>query len=319
MADRRSIADRLLFGEMTEEERDRLYEQYLHECAVEEATRAERQRKEEDVHRQGNLYIELDRERVTYMEFVRRLGTALEAGQRLNGEISGPGRRHEVLRFGIYEPHRISMAADGGVGRFLVTHPPPAASNKLDRHGRPLGVPAMWPRTYRIRFAINVQETVTVSDALDEINHYFEDPLFTNPITELSVAIQRKAGNQQVRSVMSRVNATPGMGPVNVVGEFLGVRPPRHAGLTTHEFNGSGGIFAPRAGPLRSEERRSWVNVHPMMLEERLARDDQNRLRREERERETSMNALNGGRRTKKRTTRRRHTRRRSTVPSHIL
>lgn len=298
----RSIEDRLLFGPLTEEERDGLYQQYLEARAVDEARRAERQRIEEGVHRQGKVYIEIDGEPVTYIEFVRRLKTSLETGDGLGGQLSGPGGSHEILRFVIQdeEPHQIAMRADQGDGRFLIT--PLELGTGLDRQGYPLDVPRMWPRTRRIRFDINDRDAVTVSDALDEINHYFEDPLFTNPITDLEATIDRKAGNQQVRSVMSRVNATPGMGPVSLVGEFLGVRPPRKAGLTTHELNGSEGIFAPRAGPLRSEERRSWVNVHPMTLEERLAREEQERLKRKGK---ATMNSLNGGRRSRKRSTRR--------------
>jgi hypothetical protein len=297
MAEPRSIEDRLLFGEMTEEERDSLYQQYLELRAGDEARRAERQRTEEGVHRQGKLYIELNREPVTYIEFVRRLKTALDMGRGFGGEISGPGESHEILRFGIPEPHQIAMRADQGEDRFLIT--PLELGTGLDRRGYPLDAPRAWPRTRRIHFDINDEETVTVSDVLDEINHYFEDPLYTNPITDLEATIHRKAGNQQVRSVMNRVNATPGMGPVSLVGEFLGVRPPSKAGVTTHALNRSEGMFTPRAGPLRSEERRSYVNVHPMTLEERMAREEQERLKR------NKMNSLNGGRRSRKRSTRR--------------
>jgi hypothetical protein len=299
MAEPRSIEDRLLFGELTEEERTNLYRQYLEARAVEEARRAEHQRIEESVHRQGKVYIELDGEPVTYSECVRRIKTALEGGHPLRGELSGPGESNEILRFWIEEgtPHQITMTAVQGEDRFLIT--PLALGTGINRRGYPFNVPRIWPRTRRIRFDINDQHAVTLSDVLDEINHYFEDPLYTHHITDLEPTIHRKAGNQEVRSVMNRVNATPGMGPVSLVGEFLGVRPPSKAGVTTHALNRSEGMFTPRAGPLRSEERRSYVNVHPMTLEERMAREEQERLKR------NKMNSLNGGRRSRKRSTRR--------------
>jgi len=243
------------------------------------------------------VYIELEGEPATYSEFVRRLNTALEGGHPLHGELSGPGESNEILRFVISAPHQITMRAQQGEDRFLVT--PLDLGTAIDRQGYPLDVPAMWPRTHNIRFDINDQNAVTLSDVLDEVNHYFEDPLYTHPITDLETTIQRKAGNQRVRSVMNRVNATPGMGPVSLVGEFLGVRPPSKAGMTTHPLNRSEGMFAPRAGPLRTDERRSWVNVHPMTLEERMAREEQERLKR------NKMNSRNGGRRSRKRSTRR--------------
>jgi hypothetical protein len=295
----RSIEDRLLFGELTEEERDDLYRQYLEARAVEEAERAERQRIEEETHRKGKVYIELNGEPTTYSEFVRRLNTALEGGHLLRGELSGPGESNEILRFVIRAPHQITMRAQHGEDRFLVT--PLELGTAINRLGYPLDVPAMWPRTHNIRFDINDQDAVTLSDVLDEVNHYFEDPLYTHPIADLEPTIHRKAGNQQVRSVMNPINATPGMGPVSLVGEFLGVRPPSKAGMTTHELNRSEGIFAPRAGPLRTDERRSWVNVHPMTLEERMAKEEQARLKRNK----ATMNSLNGGRRSRKRSTRR--------------